>query len=295
MTYSDFHLRLGIPESVLRRLVENKDKCYNTYHVPKKSGGQRQIDAPNVELKGVQLWVLRNLLESVELHPAATAFVKKRSIRHNADAHIGKKFILTLDIKDFFPSIVETTVFQVFNKIVDNDELANMLARLCTFRGYLPQGAVTSPTLSNISFRTVDDLISGRAAELGVSYTRYADDMTFSSNVRERLDELGPIVAGYLKDAGYVVNHKKTRLVSSGKALEVTGLYLNSGRPTVGRILKRKVRSLLFRYIYHGDRTVSKSTIYGYLSFIRGIEPDFEASVRAYLQKVRDKKDRRPP
>ncbi|MCH7916630.1 MAG: RNA-directed DNA polymerase [Planctomycetes bacterium] len=155
---------------------------YYTFTIPKRRGGTRQIDAPYDVLKGVQAWILRYILEPVALPPVATAFRRRKNLRDNVVPHQGHQFILCIDLEDFFPSIGANKVFSVFRSLGYTNFVSHLLTSLCTYQDRLPQGGVTSPILSNITCKRLDNRFSGYASRLFVSYTRYADDLTFSSN-----------------------------------------------------------------------------------------------------------------
>jgi len=280
--------RIGINESYLSLLSKNHNKCYHSYYLKKKPPARRVIDAPNSELKAIQRWILRNVLENQPVNPCVHGFTAKRGIKTNAKRHLGKRFIMCLDIKDFFPSIKKDRIFPIFCHVFDNGKVADALSNLCTYNERLPQGAVTSPALSNIVFRKADDEISDICSKKRVNYTRYADDLTFSTNNFTLLkDHIKPETEKILRNDGFKLNKKKTRFLTGRGRMLVTGLLLNSGKLTVGRWRKREIRAALFNYVVKGDKAVNVNRLVGTLAFIRDIEPDFYERFLRYSSGLR--------
>jgi len=280
---------IGINKSYLLRLSQNHNKCYKSYYIEKKSGAMRIIDAPNRELKAVQGWILRNILENQQISERAHGFIKGRGIKTNAKFHLNKHYIICLDIKDFFPSITEVRIYSIFNNIYDNQETVDVLSRLCTYKKRLPQGAVTSPMLSNIVFKKTDDEITQICNKIRVEYTRYADDLTFSANDTIRFKRLQPEIEEIITKYGFELNKKKTRFFSGRGRMLITGLLLNSGQLTIGRDRKRKIRAALYNYIVKKDESVNINKLAGMLAFIRDIEPDFYKKFLEYCHKLQSK------
>ena len=168
--------RLGIDERELGRL----EPRYRVFTIPKRSGGTRRILAPSPELKTLQRRILRRLLGRLAAHPAAMGFERGRSIVTNARAHQGQAVVLRFDLVDFFPTTEAARVREYFRRIGWNRPATRLLLRLCTNEGTLPQGAPTSPRLSNLVNYRLDARLAGLAARLGGVYTRYADDITIS-------------------------------------------------------------------------------------------------------------------
>lgn len=198
---------------------------YRRFTLPKKTGGERTISAPMPRLKRAQYWVLDNVLAKVPLHGAAHGFVPGRSIVSNAAPHTGKAVVINLDLKDFFPSVTYPRIKGVFRALGYGEHVATTLALLCSenaadelevdgerfFVGgkgrdrVLPQGAPTSPMLTNILCRRLDRRLKGLAAKLGFTYTRYADDLTFSA-APEGTTQVGQLlrrVHHVLRDEGF--------------------------------------------------------------------------------------------
>ncbi|WP_331314376.1 reverse transcriptase domain-containing protein [Methylobacterium mesophilicum] len=244
---------------------------YRRFTIPKKAGGLRRISAPMPRLKRAQYWILDALLAHVPVHPAAHGFVPGRSIVTNAAAHVGRDVVVNLDLKDFFPSLDYRRIKGKFRGLGYAEPVATVLALLCTepdvdaveidgarlyaARGprRLPQGAPTSPALTNLVCTRLDARLAGLAGSLGFTYTRYADDLTFSASgeaagkVGALLKYVHAIVAG----EGFTVHPDKTRVMRRGRHQEVTGLTVNE-RVGVPRETLRRFRALLHGLERHG-------------------------------------------
>ena len=213
---------------------------YRTFSIPKKSGGQREISAPMPKLRAI-LWPVKEILDALyEPASCVMGFTPCRSVVDNAKVHLGQNYVLTLDLKDFFPSIHQARVWKRLQLPPFNftKEVANRIAGLCAIKidesgdikYVLPQGAPTSPILTNIICEKLDRRLSAIAAKYNLRYSRYADDMTFSS-MHSVLSTKGDVFAEILKTIegqGFVVNPAKTRLQKRGDRQEVTGLVISN-------------------------------------------------------------------
>jgi retron-type reverse transcriptase len=237
---------------------------YQRFLIPKKSGGSRQISAPMPRLKRVQYWILDNILAKVPVHEAAHGFVPGRSILTNAAPHTGRGVVVNLDLKDFFPTLSWRRVRGKFQGLGYSGAVATVLALICTepdadeveLDGQrlfvrkgprrLPQGAPTSPALTNLICSRLDKRLSGLAAKLGFTYTRYADDLTFSASgeAAEITGTLLKAVEAIVTAEGFAVHPGKTRVMRSHRRQEVTGLVVNE-RVGVPRDTLRRFRALL--------------------------------------------------
>ncbi len=168
--------RLGVGVEQLRAVTP----AYRQFTIPKRSGGKRVILAPEPNLKQLQRTILRRLLARLRSHPAATGFERGYSIVRNAAVHTGSYVVLKMDLKEFFTSTSDRRVLEYFYALGWGEEAADLLVRLCTHNGGLPQGAPTSPRLSNLVNYGLDVRLFGLARNIGAVYTRYADDITFS-------------------------------------------------------------------------------------------------------------------
>jgi hypothetical protein len=225
--------------------------AYAQFVIRKKSGGERIIHAPNEALKHI----LRcfNLILNVMFTPArqATGFVPEKSVVTNAQFHVGKKYVYNLDLKDFFPSVDlyrVKAVLQIppFNL---NDDLAFILANLCCHEKVLPQGAPTSPTLTNIVCKRLDKKLHRLAKSVNAMYSRYADDMTFSSDLNsfKPNGKFNKELKRIIKEENFTLNEKKTRLQNNDFRQEVTGIIVNERINLTSRYMKQ-IRAMLHNW-----------------------------------------------
>jgi hypothetical protein len=261
---------LGLTVARLRWLAYHRDAAtrvhYRRFVIPKRGGGERAIWAPLPTLKAAQHWVLRNIAEKLPVHGAAHGFLPGRSTFSNAAAHTGARVVVKMDLKDFFPTVTLARVKGVFRKAGYREQVATLLALLCTesprevveLEGQtyyvslgprcLPQGAPTSPALTNTLCLRLDRRVSGLARRLGWRYTRYADDLTFSLPAghkgKPRLGALVGLVRRIVEAEGFRINPEKTRVHRRGGRQQVTGLVVNgAGTPRVPRALRRQLRA----------------------------------------------------
>lgn len=291
MTTAEFAKSIAIPFSQLYRLSLRSARCYQTYYKRKSNGERREISAPNQELKGIQRWILQNILSDYNFSPCVNGFVGRRSIKTNALPHVSKRIVACLDIKDFFPSITRNMVSDSFLSIVKDSETAELLTGLCTLQGRLPQGAVTSPALSNICFAPMDQKISDLCDSMRVTYTRYADDLTFSGDNFERINSILKGIPQILRSQGFIINGAKTRVMTGKGPLIVTGLRINQGTPSIGRRTKRILRSQLHHFIFHPNQ-VDEPRMLGMMSFLRSIEPSTYRSLVQYTKRLKGRASR---
>ncbi len=221
---------------------------YTQFTIPKKNGGARTITAPVRTLKMIQRCI-NLVLNTVFVPPKqATGFVLNKCVRDNAARHVRKNYVYNIDLKDFFPSIAFRRVKTVLQLPPFNlsDEISFLIANLCCEDGSLPQGAPTSPTLSNIVCQRLDRQLNALAKRFGASYSRYADDITFSSNHNvyqaegDFLRELNRIIAAQR----FQINTEKTRLQKQAFRQEVTGLVVNE-KVNLQRRYIRQIRAML--------------------------------------------------
>ena len=239
-------------------------KSYKTFHIPKKSGGVREISAPKALLKSFLTYVNKLLQAFYEAPEYVTGFVQEKSVVDNAERHVGRNYIFNTDLEGFFPSITKSRVWATLKHppFKFNDTIADAVAGLCCTevkidgekRWVLPQGAPSSPILTNIVCRNLDRQLYRLAKKYNLRYSRYADDITFSSNRNvfrrggEFQQELESIIAGQ----NFTINRKKTRLQKRNERQEVTGLIV-SDRVNVTRDYVRGIDNLLYVWEKYGE------------------------------------------
>ncbi len=316
-TPADLAGAIGISVPRLRWLAWHSEAAPTTHYVrftvPKKSGGTRTLSAPHALTKTVQSWVLQNILGKVAVHPAAHGFVPGRSTVTNASAHVGRRLVVNCDLTDFFPTITFARVKGLIAQLGYSPAVAVILALLCTesprrqvnYAGRvlhvatglraLPQGAPSSPALSNLVSRRMDSRLAGLAGKLGWTYSRYADDLSFSTDQTDaKVAYLLACVRHIAGDEGFAVNERKTRVLRPQARQEVTGVVVNK-RPGVPRRLVRRVRAILNNARHDGlaaqarrGQTNIERWLEGTIAYIHMVNPAQAAPLRQAFAQLRN-------
>lgn len=260
-----------------RKCFSDRNKIsrhYLTKTIPKSNGKKRVLLIPKARLMKVQYWILKNILKKVSPHSSAQGFRSGHSILTNAKPHVGKNMVICCDLKDFFPSISQARVRGMFQELGYSFQVANIFSRLCTThlvgstRRVLPQGAPTSPAISNLVARKLDCRLSGLSKKLGFEYSRYADDCTFSGN-KNLAEALLKNFRLITKDEDFQVNEEKVRIRRKGACQKVTGIVVNKGL-SVPREERRKLRALLHNAKTSGLEAQNRTKTPNFSSHIRG-------------------------
>lgn len=277
--YDQLHLSLlvGYEYGFLIAISNETTSFYKHYEVPKRSGGKRAIDEPLPSLKEIQSWILSEILvpaSKTMVSSVAKAFMPGKSLRENARFHRGRKKVVALDITDFFPSIGFGAVYGIFQRMGYSKPVCVMLARLCTLRGKLPQGAPTSPMLSNLFFKDTDQKIFHYCRRRNIQYTRYADDLVFSGN-----DLISQHLISYVKmlltSKKLALNEKKTKVMGRGMRQSVTGVVVNE-KLQVSREYRDKIRQEVYYCLKFGETS--------HWEYIREELPKWIVSPQLYLK-----------
>ncbi|AVS87574.1 RNA-directed DNA polymerase [Paracidovorax avenae] len=300
--------RTGVPYSSLRSYVGRQAiEPYRRFRIRKRSGGVRRICVPEPNLGAVQAWIAEHILQRVDVHQASHAFKKGNSIVRCAEQHVGARWLLKMDIADFFGSVSEIDVYRVFVALGYNSLVSFELARICTelpaasakyalrswnchrFRsgithyqqkyvGRLPQGAPSSPMLANLAMLKTDQLIAELASKEGLIYTRYSDDLTFSTSGdfdRRRANKFIEEVAAILKARGLFPNRAKTVVVHPGARKVVLGLLVDGDAPRLTRQFRDKIRQHLYYLEKNGIKAHVEArafeSIGGMYRYLRGL------------------------
>ncbi|MDO4276502.1 MAG: reverse transcriptase family protein [Eubacteriales bacterium] len=225
----------------LYAVSNHTDQHYHTASIKKKSGGMRKLLVPDALLSTIQKNILHHVLNGFPAADAAKAYKAHVSPIDNALPHVGAEQIVKLDIKNFFDNITYFLVYQyAFPAEYFPPAVRTMLTALCCCHDYLPQGAPTSPGISNLVMKSFDKYMTWWCRERGIHYTRYCDDMTFSGNLDEK--ELINKVRSFLQVMGFQLNEKKTRILKGSCRKTVTGIVVNE-IPQVSRDYRRKLRA----------------------------------------------------
>jgi retron-type reverse transcriptase len=303
---------LGLPSAgALRALMRpgtGSGAPYVAFALAKRKGGTRAIHAPRKELKRVQRKILEGILAQAPAHDAAHGFVVGRSVVTNAAVHRGAHVVVKLDLRDFFPSVHFRRVAGLFETLGYSEDVARTLAGLCTHRavladgrvawpGVLPQGAPTSPAITNLLCRRMDSRLSSLAAKVGAKYTRYADDLTFSfaKKPEVRLGRFLWWVDQICQQEGFDENGGKRRVMRKSGQQRVTGVVVSGKALTVPREARRNFRALLHRARTRGLDAVAKerglsgpaslvAELDGFAAWVQMVQPALGARLRAEIR-----------
>ena len=225
--YSPVHFSklVGLKGQYVYLMSQTPEKYYRTFNILKKNGNTRMISEPLPDLKMLQRWILLEILHQVPVSRFSKAFSKGSSIKDNARLHQNQSCVLSVDIKDFFPSIGKPKIYLLFESLGYSSVVSTLLTNLCCLHDGLPQGAPTSPQLSNLIFRDLDQTIADYCLSNSLRYSRYADDITISGNVDVK--STLRFLYGVLRNGGFSMNPDKTRVARQNARQEVTGIVVN--------------------------------------------------------------------
>lgn len=275
----------GISLERLSLITRTADFRYKSYTIPKRTGGNRPIQHPARELKFLQRWVIEHILVCAPVHSAATAYFKDASVMKNAMIHLKGRFFLKIDFVDFFSSITFSDVTALLRQLPSNglfsltDEDVEIIGSIVTRHRRLPIGAPSSPIISNAVMYGFDEAMARLAVQHECVYSRYADDLVFSTKAPRVLERLLKDVRRYVSAQSYPklqINEGKVVFTSKKRRVRITGLVVDcNNRISVGRQEKRKIKALIHQFI-GGNLDVAKvSYLKGYLGYIKGVEPNF--------------------
>lgn len=258
---------------------------YRTFKILKRSGGERQIEAPRRFLKVIQRWLHDHVLTKQRVAQEAKGFVRRRSIFDHGNSHRRGKNLLVVDIKDFFPSVKLEHVREIYEEIGFPPEVAMQLSRLCCLDGRLPQGAPTSPMLANLVFRPLDKRFTELAGRWNCRYSRYADDLAFSGERRFRPRDI-KATARILGIHGFALNDAKSRIIGAGGRQVVAGLVVNE-KSLPPRSKRRRWRAMFHRAEKHATEFVDRGAyLTGVASFVNQYDSDLGAVYRRIAETV---------
>jgi len=321
-------LRLDLPDlewlADLRGLNGKGSTRLDHYHrtaTIKRSGAIRLIEAPKPRLKEIQRRILTEILDRIPLHPSVHGFARSRSIQTFAAPHVGKRVVLRMDVKDFFPSFSAARIESFFRTAGYPESVAEILAALSTTaaprqewgrfsldigrdqlreamwlyeRRHLPQGAPSSPALANLCAWRIDSRLSGLAAAAGATYTRYADDLAFSGDepFESRVELFSLHVAAILLEEGFHANHRKTRIMRSGVRQYLAGLVANR-RVNVVRADFDRLRAILHNSVHRGPESQNRnahadwrSHLAGRVAFVEATNAEKGARLRRLFEQI---------
>lgn len=236
-----FSKLVGVKPEYLYFMANGQKHYYRSFRIPKSNGKTRQISAPLPLLKGVQSFILSEILCKLSCHPCAKAYIKKHSLKDNAKFHRNQAKLLKVDIQDYFPSLRVERVYNFFQGLGYSKVLSGLFASLCTLSGGLPQGAPTSPYLSNLLTKQLDQQLFEYCRDNGsLRYTRYADDISISGSFEPR-DVISKVYK-MIECNGLVPNKAKTHVIGPNMQQNVTGIVVNK-KLQVPKTYRKRIRS----------------------------------------------------
>jgi RNA-directed DNA polymerase len=337
-TLEHLAIAMGVKSNFLRLLIgdlktedikskpkfELKQKRYKLFLIKKRRGGKREIMAPDKDLKYIQKWILFNILEKYPLKNSCKGFRQNISIKDNALVHEGADKILKIDLLKFYDTITEERVYGVFKNMGYRSNLAVSLSKLCTYKhkpeywgsfdlnekeildyyvekmpAILPQGCPSSPMLANIIASKMDHRFEKLGEKMNFSYSRYADDLTFSIKNNGLLPTLS-FISKIIKDEGFYVNIKKVNYMMRGQKQYVTGLTVSNGVHTSKKYRKKIARHIHFCRRFGVDVHLNKirkdflgyttlnfhDWLYGHICFIHSVDKEYSKKLLNDFNKI---------
>lgn len=280
----------GLSESLLYCLSKKSERYYRSFSVSKKNGGKREIFAPSYTMQIVQRWILLNILNKIQPSKQSMAFRrgKEYGCKANALFHIETHYGVSMDLKNFFPSISANRVYTVFSNIGYDSMAATLLTNLCILDGHLPQGGPCSPALSNLVCVQLDARLNGLCEKRRIRFSRYADDMYFSCDNQDVLKKAIPIIREIIADEGFTINDKKVHYHTPSNRKMITGVIVsrsnNNDEPQIyaKKDIKRKIRVEIAKMIFTGNYS-EKDHVLGEISYVNYLEPNFLEKAKKYI------------
>jgi RNA-directed DNA polymerase len=284
---------LLLSQQELLKLIRSAPRRYKVYQIPKRNPGQfRTIAQPAKEVKALQYWVIENFLDQFAVHSAATGYREGLNIADNARPHVHGRFLLKLDFKDFFPPL-KARDFRVFlrrRKVTLEPGDVEVLERILFWKPKdtnllcLSIGAPSSPLLSNLLLADFDSQLTKLCSANEVTYTRYADDLSFSADLSPKLAVIEQAVVNLcnrLTSPKLTINPEKIVRVSKKKTRRITGLVLtNDAKVSLGRDLKRRVRATVHHFVRGKLNDEQTRELRGMLAYVKSVEPRFLTRLR---------------
>lgn len=285
----EMSMDLGMLPGHLQTIILTAPLRYKIFFIPKRKGGLREVAQPAREVKAIQRWLIARISRTLPLHDSATAYRKGASIKENAARHVNSDYVLKMDFRNFFPSILMDDIVSHLARHCAGEydsSAMRLIAYVCTWapRRQRPLrlciGAPSSPLLSNSLLFEFDELVALRAAERGAIYTRYADDLTFSTSVPGVLDSFPDMVGELVRQLAYprlTINEKKTVFASRAGRRVITGVTItNDQRLSIGRERKRAIRAMYHHMLRGMLDDDAQQELRGLIAFAEDVEPGFK-------------------
>lgn len=263
----------GVSSEFIGAMSRSPARYYRVFKI-KKGKKTRTIHAPRVALKLLQAWLAHHIAAAVQLPDCVYGFVPKRSgVKDAARFHCPAHWVYSLDIRDFFPSITKQQVRDGLTRVGYEDSTAGFLSRLLTLNDGLPQGSPASPVVSNIVFGPTDDQLVAFAQEMGIRYTRYADDLVFSGSETPP-EDLQSRVRNIVNGAGWIIADGKEHLARLPARLKVHGLLVHGPRPRLTKGYRNRIRAFKHLLASQKIRAADLPRVRGHLAHSRFIDKE---------------------
>lgn len=273
-------LELKLDKEYLSRISSRSAYYYRDFTIPKRNGGKRNISQPSPELKTLQYWVLKNILNKLPVSESAFAYKKGDSIKRHAQIHSKSYYIFHADIQEFFPSVHFSHLRNILmdnkgvfdNLHIDLEDSLDMIKNICFRKDSLCIGAVSSPAISNIIMCSFDNQVREYCESNNYIYSRYADDIYISSD-KYISQDLFRFISSELIKNGFRLNIRKTRFYSPKYRRKITGIILtNDSQISIGLERRNKIKKMIYNKLINNKGNPYE--ILGYLSFLKDIEPN---------------------
>lgn len=273
----------------IQSVIDTASHRYKSYYIDKNKGGKRLIQHPSKELKLLQRWVAKEIIASLPVHDSVYSYREGRGIATLCDRHLKDNYLLRVDFKDFFPSIKGKDVVHLlknnmglFTSKLSRNDMRDIRSIVCRF-DKLTIGAPSSPAISNAILYKLDIFLYDTSLSMGIKYSRYADDLYFTTNNQGKLSEILEVLKKYLKEHSsptLLINHDKTIYTSKKRKKVITGIVITSdGKKSIGRKKKKFIKGLVYKYTREELEQKEITYLRGYLSYIKSIEPEFISSL----------------
>lgn len=297
-TIKDLSRHIAVDEEVIRDLIcaleSNETGLYKSSQIPKRNGGTRTIDNPCPKLKLVQKNINGKILQRIKIHNAASGGVKGKRLREFLEIHCGKPMVMAFDLKDFFPNTKQTNVYKMFCNLGMSPHVAKILTSLTTYKGRLPQGAPTSPMISNIiagyGKSCLDARFEGLCKKHDSEHGRWIDDIPISGP--SYLPKIKPVFKKIVQQCGFIVNAKKEEnaIHPQDEAQIITGHCVNK-KPNVLKSVRKKMRAELHRRNMGNFEAIKniereKHSLRGRIAHFQSINPELGNKFLSEFMKI---------
>lgn len=270
---------LCLDENYVASIIRRSSRYYREYTIPKKDGSCRKIAQASPELKTLQYWIVRNILEKFPVSQSAFAYKRGDSIKRHAEFHKAAKYIFHTDVKKFFPNITSEllSIYLIRQEQLLTDlgvwykDTCEVISRICFRYNHLCIGTVSSPVISNIIMYDFDEKLHSYCDIHNYMYSRYADDIYISSS-NYIPESIKGVVGSFLSEIGLVINEDKTWFKSKKSQRRITGLIItDAGNVSIGREKRAYIKKMIYNRIINGNGDAE--TVLGYLAFLKDVEP----------------------